>query len=206
MNYQKIYNDLVESAKFRPDIPFLNGYTETHHILPKSMGGTDNIENLVKLTAREHFVAHHLLWRIYRTKEMAYAFWEMCNHKTSSKNKRNYNVTSKQYEIARKSFIIFRKSNPTLPNLNGKADKEYYKKVGMKISQAKKGKKFSEAHKQSMRNIVRQFPVTDLLENNLEIIKEQYSKGVSARKISKIFNCHHKTMNNFLKSKNITKK
>jgi len=37
-------------------------YYECHHILPKSMGGSNKQENIVLLTAKEHFVAHHLLY------------------------------------------------------------------------------------------------------------------------------------------------
>lgn len=36
-------------------------YYEKHHILPKSLGGTNRKSNLVLLTAQEHFRAHFLL-------------------------------------------------------------------------------------------------------------------------------------------------
>ena len=36
-------------------------YTEKHHIIPRSLGGSNKKENLVRLTAREHFIAHLLL-------------------------------------------------------------------------------------------------------------------------------------------------
>jgi ribosomal protein S13 len=62
MNYQNIYNNLVEKAKTRTE---LHGYKEKHHILPRSLGGLDSPENLVLFTAREHFIAHLLLAKIY---------------------------------------------------------------------------------------------------------------------------------------------
>lgn len=55
----------------RNNIP--TGYTENHHIIPKSMGGTDEPDNLVLLTGREHWVAHLLLFKIYRNKETSFA-------------------------------------------------------------------------------------------------------------------------------------
>ena len=55
--YSKHYIALIESRKNRPN----TGYTEKHHIIPKSMGGTDDKDNLISLTAREHFIAHLLL-------------------------------------------------------------------------------------------------------------------------------------------------
>ena len=50
MNYQAIYNNLIERGKNRN----LEGYCERHHIIPRCMEGNNDSENLVKLTAREH--------------------------------------------------------------------------------------------------------------------------------------------------------
>jgi hypothetical protein len=61
MDYLKSYNSLVVRGKNRQ----LTGYTETHHIIPKCVGGTNDKYNLVKLTAREHFICHLLLCEIY---------------------------------------------------------------------------------------------------------------------------------------------
>lgn len=60
--YQCVYDSLIKRAVLRGTI---DGYKEVHHIKPKSMGGTDDPSNLVQLTAREHFIAHCLLARIY---------------------------------------------------------------------------------------------------------------------------------------------
>jgi hypothetical protein len=62
MNYKQIYDCLIDRAQSRGCI---DGYKECHHIVPKSMGGTDDAFNLVDLTAREHFIAHCLLARVY---------------------------------------------------------------------------------------------------------------------------------------------
>lgn len=64
MNYDLHYNKLIQRAKIRS----VAGYVEKHHILPKCMGGTDDPANLVNLTAREHFIAHLLLVKIYPQK------------------------------------------------------------------------------------------------------------------------------------------
>lgn len=61
MDYHRIYNALIYNAKNRD----IAGYCENHHIIPKCMGGTDNNSNIVSLTAREHFVAHQLLVKMY---------------------------------------------------------------------------------------------------------------------------------------------
>ena len=66
MNYIKIYNDLVNKGKLRGlDKKKLSYYTECHHIVPKCMSGSNDEDNLVLLTAREHVIAHVLLCKIY---------------------------------------------------------------------------------------------------------------------------------------------
>jgi hypothetical protein len=61
MNYQRIYNEIVERGKNRT----LKGYKEVHHIKPRCVGGNNTKANLVELTAREHFLCHWLLTRIH---------------------------------------------------------------------------------------------------------------------------------------------
>ena len=92
MNHQKVYEALINKAKNREK---LNQYQELHHILPKSMGGSDNLDNLVFLTAREHFIAHALLAHIYDNNQMWSAFIIM-------KGREEY-FNSRLYEIARRN-------------------------------------------------------------------------------------------------------
>lgn len=61
MNYQKIYDSLIEKGKNRK----LDCYKERHHIVPRCLGGSDDEFNLVDLTPEEHYVAHQLLIKIY---------------------------------------------------------------------------------------------------------------------------------------------
>lgn len=61
MDYIRHYNLLVEKARNR--VVGKNIYTEMHHIIPRSEGGTDDESNIVKLYPREHFIAHWLLYR-----------------------------------------------------------------------------------------------------------------------------------------------
>lgn len=66
MNYKQIYDNLISRHKLQPADSFTT-LVEQHHIVPKCMGGTNELENLVKLTPREHFIAHKLLRRIFPT-------------------------------------------------------------------------------------------------------------------------------------------
>lgn len=62
MDYKKIYNSLMSK---RQQIPYKEGYHEKHHIIPRSIGGTNESDNIVCLTAREHFIAHLLLSKMF---------------------------------------------------------------------------------------------------------------------------------------------
>tara|TARA_R110002153_G_scaffold250894_1_gene407748 strand:+ start:45 stop:662 length:618 start_codon:yes stop_codon:yes gene_type:complete len=102
MDYSKIYNKIVNRAKNRK----LTCYTEKHHILPKCIGGGDEIENIVELTAREHFLSHRLLCEMYPTEpKLFYALWLMAIGKNKFKNTEPYNTTSREYERIKLAFI-----------------------------------------------------------------------------------------------------
>lgn len=97
MDYQRHYDSLMAAAKARQKP---EGYTERHHVVPRSMGGTDDEDNLVVLTAREHFIAHRLLWRIHRSPEMAHALNMMAIGRLNDFGFR----TSKKYQVEREAF------------------------------------------------------------------------------------------------------
>ena len=56
--YKATYDRLITLGATRES---LEGYSECHHIVPKALGGTNDENNLVFLTFREHFLAHWLL-------------------------------------------------------------------------------------------------------------------------------------------------
>lgn len=99
MDYQKHYSLLIESRK---QSPTESDYYEKHHILPRSLGGSDVPENIIQLTAREHYMAHRLLAKMHGGK-MWFALWIMSNGAKPS-SKRDHLVTPGQYEYARKMF------------------------------------------------------------------------------------------------------
>ena len=60
MNDRRIYNDLIMRGWRRTAI---EGYYEKHHIIPRCLNGSNDKDNLVLLTAREHYLCHWLLWK-----------------------------------------------------------------------------------------------------------------------------------------------
>lgn len=82
MNYQKIYQQLIDRAR----VCNTTGYKESHHIVPRCLGGTDDQSNLVNLTPEEHYVAHQLLVKIHKdNKKILYAAVIMCSKRMNNK-------------------------------------------------------------------------------------------------------------------------
>ena len=101
MDYNKIYENLILRRKQTP----ATGYTENHHIVMRSMGGVDSLENLVKLTGREHWIAHLLLHKIHRNSQTAFA----CHMMAMRCEERGiqYIRNSRTYEYIRKQHAKF---------------------------------------------------------------------------------------------------
>lgn len=100
--YYKVYNQIISRAQSERRVRG-ERYYESHHILPKCVGGLDIKSNLVLLTAKEHFICHHLLTKITHSELLKYAFWSMCNQSNKHQN-RTYKITSRVYENAKLNF------------------------------------------------------------------------------------------------------
>ena len=73
--YTKHYWFLIENARNRKLSK--DQYKERHHIIPQSLGGTNNKDNLVWLTGREHALCHWALLKMTEGEDrakMSYAF------------------------------------------------------------------------------------------------------------------------------------
>lgn len=92
MNYTLIYKQIIDRAALRTP----TGYTEKHHIIPRCLGGNDDKNNLIRLTAREHYLVHLLLTRIHPGHlGLIHAFWMMSNKQW------NKNRSSRDYALAK---------------------------------------------------------------------------------------------------------
>lgn len=134
MNCKKAYDNLVKSRKLLTREKQNNGCLESHHIDPTSLGGTNNPDNLVLLTPREHYISHHLLYKMHSGKnkaKMAYAFFMMS--RTNPNQKRS--ITSKQYEQSKTAMSLSCKGK-NHPNYGKPLWSDCQKK---KISERQKG-------------------------------------------------------------------
>lgn len=143
MNYQRIYDDLINKRqRLSPD-----GYVERHHVVPRSMGGSDASDNIVSLTAREHFIAHALLAKIHGGKQWA-AFSLM-----RGKNE----VSARTYDIVRRaSSEAISRSRTGMKFSSSHKEKLRYKRSPEhleKMSAARKGKKIGPHSAETRRKI-----------------------------------------------------
>jgi hypothetical protein len=79
--YTKWYHNIINRAKLENRVKLKNQYFESHHIIPKSLGGNNSKQNIVLLTAREHFIIHCLLLKMcindHDKRKMSLAFYRM---------------------------------------------------------------------------------------------------------------------------------
>jgi len=133
--YTKWYISIISSRLSR--IREENIYYEKHHIIPKSLGGSNRQSNLVDLTAKEHFIVHLLLTEMcivdQHQRKMRYALQLMMNNPSS-----NSNWNSGKYELARLK---------NLKALKGRKFTENHKK---KLSESNKGVKRSNETKEKL--------------------------------------------------------
>lgn len=131
MNYEKIYNSLIESRMLLKNIRNESeDYFENHHAIPRCLEGSDNKSNIVRLTAREHFIAHAILVKIHPTnKKITNAFIGMKRNKTGYRY-----INSKIYEQLKKYW------KATHSGVNHHLyQKTHSDEAKVKISNAKKG-------------------------------------------------------------------
>lgn len=136
MNYAEMYKKLINTARERPKPDV---YTERHHVIPKSLGGSNSVDNLVYLTAEEHFLAHLFLYQIHGNGPMGIAFHLMCNMK--NKNQNRYVPTPAQFSLAK---TIASESHRC------RIRKPFSEDHKRNISEGQKGKILSEDHKRKL--------------------------------------------------------
>ena len=100
--YLHIYNKIIERAKSREN---LSCYTEKHHIIPRSLGGGNDLGNLVELTGREHFICHRLLVKITKGKDQSKMIFALnCMMNRHNETMKRYVPNSVVYEHLRKQL------------------------------------------------------------------------------------------------------
>ena len=139
-NYKLKYKTFIESRRHRP-LKAEKGY-EIHHILPRSLGGRDTIANKVKLTCREHFIAHRMLAKMYRGQKKAKMLYAINRMMTPARCK----ITSRTYQLLKEEWIEQMKKDWKDPK---GARRQAHKKIGPKIKKLWDDKDYREKLSQS---------------------------------------------------------
>lgn len=206
MNYRKVYLKIIINAKNevklgnRPDTlsharrkKFNGMYFEFHHILPRSLfpNWANKKENVVPLTAREHFFCHQLLLKIYPGPKMAYAIFQM----STGANKNKYSISSLEYERIRKLNSENRRGKSTYKGW--KPSKELTERITLKrnetiskMSEQERKEKFNgydktgknnpfygKSHTQETINKIKETRAKTLLSLSDEEKKKIFGKG-----------------------------
>ena len=132
--YSKTYFAITSNAKQR----ITEGYSELHHIIPQSMGGSNDKDNLVELTAREHFICHWLLVKMTEGDDRSKMLYALKGMKAENKYQQRYQtkITARVYATYRAEYAKI-KSNM----MTGDSNCSRRPGVGEKIRQAKLGVK-----------------------------------------------------------------
>ena len=87
--FTKVYYSIINRALSTKR----SGYMEKHHIIPRSLAGSNRKDNIASLTPREHYICHLLLVRMTSgsaKQSMAFAAWTMARTKKIKVNSRTY--------------------------------------------------------------------------------------------------------------------
>jgi len=111
MDKQELYNNIIQNRINNPLDK--ETYGEYHHIIPRCLGGSNLKKNIVKLTAREHFIVHYLLSEMYKPNTFK---WYKMNHaflmmKCISTGQETRYINSRLYELKRIDVAIAMSEN-----------------------------------------------------------------------------------------------
>ena len=176
--YKQWYANITERAKNR----ILETYTESHHIVPRSLGGGDEPNNLVNLTAREHFVCHWLLVKMTTGQEhhkMLNAL-RMMRAEKQGQHRYNTKITARVYESIKQEYAKLQ-SETLKGKGNGFYGKKHTPEAREKIRQKNLGNKLTpEQHARLVANTTgkRKPPLSDEHKAKLSILREGEGNGM----------------------------
>lgn len=176
--YTNIYYKIINKAKTLARVKSKENYYESHHIIPRSLGGDNSTDNKVLLTFKEHYICHRLLPKMVLNQEqkikMNYALYVLskasegqyrlltkhqrmicleANRKASSNRTHKPNLGNRHSEET-KQILREKSSGRTHSDKVKQIIKENNKKTnvsrGNKVRAALTGKTKSEEHKRKI--------------------------------------------------------
>lgn len=170
--YTTWYNRIIANAQAR----VIDGYTEKHHIIPKSFGGSNKKENLVSLTAREHFICHWLLTKMTTSENKAKMMFALKSMQRETQDQHRYTtkITARVYASLKGHLRHTKETKAKMSEMKqgyvpwnkGKTG-IYSDETRKKISAAGKGRKHSEETKAKMKLVIRSEEFKENLRNRV---------------------------------------
>jgi hypothetical protein len=204
-HYKQRYDHMIHHYQAH----LCEGYVEKHHITPRCLGGSDDIDNLVLLPLRAHYLAHYMLTKMYPDNNKLYhAFAAMARQ---SKNHQRH-FTSKQYEKMKKARSSAMTGVPRPEHVKQKLRKpkstrENYSKPKSdlhrsNISQALTGTKKTTNHIANMvasRRAYNEARTASFLSKKQEIVLDYQKSGLTRKEYSLQHCINYNTLKRYLK-------
>jgi len=192
--YARWYEQIVLRAQQRT-LP-KDTYIEKHHIIPRSLGGDNSATNLAKLTAREHFICHWLLTKMWLkgSKEWSKMINALNGMRAGGKNHGRYysKITSRVFENIRIYISENRKG------------KKHSKETCLKMSKSKKGKPSPHKGKTYSKEIRYRMGKANLKLDDIQAIeiRSKYaSKEYSPSSLAEDYKVGYKVISNIITNK-----
>jgi len=186
--YTKWYNRIISNRKNNPlDVSI---YQEKHHIIPKSLNGSNKKENIVALTAKEHFICHRLLVKMTEGQDkvkMSYAIRTMMIRENSHQTR--HKISSKVYQsIIKETKESIGKSqtglnNPYYGKTHSNETRALMKKTRKLQTPPMLGKQHSEKTKAKLRDSnSKQFEDPKQIDIRIQKSKKQFEDPANRHK------------------------
>jgi len=168
MDLNILYKKICERGQVR--ILPKDVYIEKHHIIPRCMGGDNNKQNITTLTAREHFICHKILCKIYpKNEKLRLAFWGMCNQKTN----RDYSVSSRDYQYAKELCLEIWKKPKSIEWVNKSKEIRRIRSMERKM----RGEKINREQNGELNHNYNKKWITNIETNECKMIKGNIPDG-----------------------------
>lgn len=172
--YTNIYYNIIERAKSR----VLENHSETHHIVPRSLGGDDSEDNLVVLTPREHYLCHALLPKMCKKVNHIHKMYAAFNMMHLDAHGKRY--TGRLYEYYKIKFYKLHSENQKGKPRWTEADKK-------RMSEQRSGVPWSDKARAVVRNKPTAKPVLVYKKDTEEFVGEWESITLCAKELG----CDH---------------
>ena len=184
MNYFKVYCSLIRKAQ-RENEGLKRDY-EKRHVFPISVFGENKY--LVKLTYRQHFIAHLLLMKAFQRRYGRHhpktAKMNMAFHRMVYTTKRKYQkCTSYIFELARKACVEAKKGkrNETLRLIH--QNKRRYKEMGLPYPQKIKKRGYFQKSFDEWRDVLKKRNTCETTDFYSSMSDEEFDAWMSEREL-----------------------